>query len=157
MDEHGTEHEPGNGSDALPETVSSLETLSRVECLNKLALARVGRVGFVLDGQPEILPVNYALDGDTVLFRTAPGSVLNKISMQSVAFEVDSLDDTTESGWSVLVRGRAEGISDAVDATSERIRRLVLTTWAPGERERWFTIRPVAITGRRLRVLPLEW
>ena len=122
-----------------------------------LALAQVGRVGFVLDGQPEILPVNYALDGDTILFRTAPGSVLNKISMQNVAFEVDSIEDTTQSGWSVLVRGRAEGIADAVDATSERIRRLVLTTWAPGERERWFTIRPGTITGRRLRVLPLEW
>jgi uncharacterized protein len=157
MEEHPVEQQDDTASPNLPETVSSLEPLSRIECLNMLALAQVGRVGFVLDGQPEILPVNYALDGDTVIFRTAPGTVLNKISMQNVAFEVDSLDETAQSGWSVLVRGRAEGISDAIDATSERIRRLVLTTWAPGERERWFTIRPVTITGRRLRVLPLEW
>jgi uncharacterized protein len=157
MEEHPVEQQDDAASSNLPETVSSLETLGRIECLNLLALAQVGRVGFVLDGQPEILPVNYALDGDTVLFRTAPGSVLNEISMQNVAFEVDSLEETAQSGWSVLVRGRAEGISDAIDATSERIRRLVLTTWAPGERERWFTIRPVTITGRRLRVLPLEW
>ena len=141
----------------VPETVSSLEPLGRVECLNMLALGQVGRVGFVLDGQPEILPVNYALDGDTVLFRTAPDSVLNSISRQSVAFEVDSLDESTQSGWSVLVHGHAEGIADAIDATSERIRRLLLTTWAPGERERWFVIRPTGISGRRLRVLPLEW
>ena len=156
MEERPVEQQDDTASPNLPETVSSLEPLSRTECLNMLALAQVGRVGFVLDGQPEILPVNYALDGDTVLFRTALGSVLSKISMQNVAFEVDSLEETRQSGWSVLVHGRAEGISDAIDATSERIRRLVLTTWAPGERERWFTIRPVTITGRRLRVLPLE-
>jgi uncharacterized protein len=144
-------------STTMPDTVASLEPVGRVECLNLLALGQVGRVGFVLDGQPEILPVNYALDGDSVLFRTGPGSVLNSISMQNVAFEVDSLDDSTQSGWSVLVHGHAECIADAVDATSERIRRLVLTTWAPGERERWFVIHATGITGRRLRVLPVEW
>ena len=141
----------------VPNAAASLEPLGRLQCLNMLALAEVGRVGFVVDGQPEILPVNYALDGDTVLFRTEASSALNNISMQNVAFEVDSIDNSTQSGWSVLVRGRAESIADSIDATSERIRRLTLRTWAPGERERWFTIRPISITGRRLRVLPLEW
>jgi uncharacterized protein len=122
-----------------------------------LAQAQVGRVGFVIDGQPEILPVNYALDGDTVLFRTSENSVLNRVSMTQVAFEVDSIDEATHSGWSVLVRGQADCIADAVDATSERIRRLTLITWAPGEREMWFTIRPASITGRRLRVLPATY
>jgi len=136
---------------------ASLEHLNRTECLNMLALAQVGRVGFVVDGQPEILPVNYALDGDTVLFRTDRGSALNQVSMANVAFEVDWIDESTQSGWSVLVRGRGECIADAVDPTSERIRRLTLNTWAPGERDRWFTIRPSSITGRRLRVLPLEY
>jgi nitroimidazol reductase NimA-like FMN-containing flavoprotein (pyridoxamine 5'-phosphate oxidase superfamily) len=136
---------------------ASLERLNRTECLNLLALAQVGRVGLVVDGQPEILPVNYALDGDTILFRTDQGSVLNQASMANVAFEVDSIDESTHSGWSVLVRGRGECIADAVDPTSERIRRLTLVTWAPGERDRWFTIRPTSITGRRLRVLPLEY
>jgi uncharacterized protein len=139
------------------EGVASLEHLSRTECLNLLALAQVGRVGFVVDGQPEILPVNYALDGDTVLFRTDESSPLNQASMTKVAFEVDSIDSSTRSGWSVLVHGHADSIADAIDATSERIRRLTLITWAPGERDRWFTIRPTAISGRRLRVLPLEY
>ena len=137
--------------------MASLEQLNRTECLNMLALAQVGRVGFVVDGQPEILPVNYALDGDTVLFRTDEGSVLNHVSMANVAFEVDSIDEAFQSGWSVLVLGRGECIADAVDPTSERIRRLTLITWAPGDRDRWFTIRPTSITGRRLRVLPSEY
>ncbi len=136
------------------ETVASLEPLNRVQCLNLLAQAQVGRVGFVVDGDPEILPVNYALDGDTVVFRTSESSVLNRASMTNVAFEVDSIDVSTQAGWSVSIRGHADCIADAIDATSERIRRLTLVTWAPGERDSWFTIHPTSITGRRLRVLP---
>ena len=138
------------------EGVASLERVGRTECLNLLALGRIGRVGFVVDGHIEILPVNYALDGEAILFRTTEGSVLNQASMSNVAFEVDHIDESTHAGWSVLVRGHADDIGDAIDATSERLRRLALVTWAPGTRQRWFVIRPTSIAGRRLRVLPSE-
>jgi uncharacterized protein len=143
---------PSAGDDA----VASLETLGRAECLELLATAQVGRVALVVDGHPEIFPVNYALDGDSVLFRTAEGSVLTHAGLTQVAFEVDHVDTSNRSGWSVLVQGQADDIGGAIDATSERLRRLALITWAPGRRDRWFVIRPRAITGRRLRVLPLE-
>jgi hypothetical protein len=55
-----------------------------------------------------------------------------------------------------MVKGQADDIGDAVDATSERLRRLPLATWAPGHRDRWFVIRPREITGRRLRVVSPE-
>ncbi len=138
------------------EGVADIEHLGRTDCLNLLALAQVGRVGLIVHGQPEILPVNYALDGDAILFRTAEGSVLNEASMTNVAFEIDHIDEFTRSGWSVLVRGHATDIGSTIDATSERLRRLNLVTWAPGTRQRWFVIRPTTITGRRLEVLPLE-
>ena len=134
--------------------VASLEELGRVECLNLLATATVGRLGLLVDGRPEVLPVNYALDGDTVLFRTTQGTVLNQASLSVVAFEVDHLEPETHSGWSVLVQGTARDIGDAIDATSERLRRLSLITWAPGRRQSWFQVHPDKITGRRLRVLP---
>lgn len=140
--------------DVKPHLVSKLEPIIRSECLTLLATASVGRVGLLVDGRPEILPVNYALDGDTVLFRTAEGTVLNQASMTVVAFEVDHLHPDTHSGWSVLVQGLAYDIGDTIDATSERVRRLSLITWAPGGRQRWFQIRPDKITGRRIRVLP---
>lgn len=156
-----TKIQPDTNDATLPaqsaETVTSLEPLNKVQCLNLLAQAQVGRVGFVFDGQPEILPVNYALDGETIVFRTSESSVLNRASMTNVAFEVDSIDVGMQSGWSVSIRGHADCIADAIDATSERIRRLTLITWAPGERDSWFTIRPTSITGRRLRVLPSEY
>jgi uncharacterized protein len=139
--------------DTQPHVISSLEELVHSECLNLLATASVGRVGLLVDGRPEILPVNYALDGDTILFRTGEGTVLNQASMAIVAFEVDHLDGATQSGWSVMVQGLAYDIGDTIDPTSERLRRLLLTTWAPGGRQRWFQIRPDKITGRRLRVL----
>ena len=138
------------------ELVAEMEPLGRGECLDLLATASVGRVGLLVDGLPEILPVNYALDGETVLFRTAEGTVLTQASMEVVAFEVDRIDEIDQSGWSVLVQGVAHDIGDAIDHTSERLRRLTLVTWAPGTRQRWVRISPGKITGRRIRVLPTE-
>ena len=134
--------------------VAALEVLPRAECMNLLATASVGRVGLLVAGRPEILPVNFALDGETVLFRTAEGTVLDQASLSVVAFEVDHVDDQAHSGWSVLVQGTAQFIGDAIDPTSERLRRLSLITWAPGRRQRWFKIQPDKVTGRRLRVVP---
>jgi nitroimidazol reductase NimA-like FMN-containing flavoprotein (pyridoxamine 5'-phosphate oxidase superfamily) len=134
--------------------VATLEELGRQDCLNLLATASVGRVGFIVDGKPEVLPVNYGLDGDTVVFRTAEGSALNHASLSVIAFEVDHIEETTRSGWSVVVQGVAQSMGDALDATSERLRRLEVITWAPGTRQRWFRVTPDRITGRRLRVSP---
>ena len=62
--------------DRGPNPIASLEDLGRAECLDLLATAAVGRVGLLVDGRPEVLPVNYALDGETVLFRTAEGTAI---------------------------------------------------------------------------------
>jgi nitroimidazol reductase NimA-like FMN-containing flavoprotein (pyridoxamine 5'-phosphate oxidase superfamily) len=136
------------------DVVATVEQLPEPECWNLLASAQVGRVGLLVDGHVEVLPVNYALDGKTVLFRTAEGTVLNEASMSVVAFEVDRIDEITHEGWSVLVQGLARDIGDAVGADAERIRRLSLVTWAPGARPRWMHIEPSRVTGRRIRVLP---
>lgn len=136
--------------------VVTLEVLSHDTCLGLLATAHVGRIGLMVDGRPEILPVNYAQDGDTVLFRTAEGSVLTQVSLSEVAFEVDHFDEEMRAGWSVLVQGNAQDIGDAIDSTSQRLRHLALISWAPGQRDRWFAVYPHKITGRRLRVMPAE-
>jgi nitroimidazol reductase NimA-like FMN-containing flavoprotein (pyridoxamine 5'-phosphate oxidase superfamily) len=137
-----------------PDLVATVEDLPEPECWNLLAGAQVGRVGLIVDGKVEILPVNYALDGRSILFRTAEGTVLNQASMAEVAFEVDRIDETTQEGSSVLVHGLARDLGDAIGADAERIRRLSLVTWAPGARPRWIQIEPDRVTGRRIRVLP---
>jgi uncharacterized protein len=134
--------------------IASLEELNRDACLDLLATGTVARVGLLVNGRPEVLPVNYAIDGDRILFRTSEGSVLNQASLAVVAVEVDHVDQDTHAGWSVLVQGVARDIGDAIDGTSERLRRLTLVTWAPGKRQRWFRVDPDKITGRRIRVTP---
>lgn len=134
--------------------IATLDPLTRNDCWGLLATATFGRVGLLVDGRPEVLPVNYALDGETVLFRTGEGSALNQASLCVVAFQVDRIDESSHAGWSVMVQGVARDIGDAIDPTSERLRRLSLITWAPGTRPRWFRIDPTKVTGRRLRVTP---
>lgn len=132
--------------------VAALEPLSPHECWGLLASAQIGRLGLIVDGQPVVLPINFAIDGETILFRTAEGTVLNEASLRLVAFECDHMDIETHTGWSVLLQGLARDIGDAIDLTSERLRRLSLVTWAPGVRDRWFRIDPDEVTGRRLSV-----
>jgi nitroimidazol reductase NimA-like FMN-containing flavoprotein (pyridoxamine 5'-phosphate oxidase superfamily) len=147
---------PVTSTDQDPTVTTTVDVLGRGACLDLLATAVVGRVGLVVDGKPVVLPVNYAQDGDTILFRTAEGSVLNQASLAVVAFEVDHIDPDTHCGWSVMIQGTALDIGDAIDATSERLRRLSLISWAPGVRQNWFKVQPDTITGRRLRVVPDE-
>jgi nitroimidazol reductase NimA-like FMN-containing flavoprotein (pyridoxamine 5'-phosphate oxidase superfamily) len=145
---------PQNDDGPGPGVVATLTPVPEAQCWQLLAGAQVGRLGLLVDGRPEVLPVNYILDGESVLFRTAEGTVLTHAARKVVAFQVDRVDDATHQGWSVLVQGRADDISDAIDANSERMRRLALVTWAPGARHRWFRIKPDRVTGRRLRVTP---
>jgi nitroimidazol reductase NimA-like FMN-containing flavoprotein (pyridoxamine 5'-phosphate oxidase superfamily) len=134
--------------------VTILDPLTPAECWAKLSRRAVGRVALVVDGRPAIFPVNYAIDGESIVFRTAEGSALTEASLRTVAFEVDDYNEITHSGWSVLVRGLAHDIGDALDDTSERLRRLPLDVWAPGTRQRWFHVQPDEVSGRLLRVLP---
>jgi uncharacterized protein len=136
--------------------VPNLEELTEAECVDYLASSQVGRLALVIDGEPAIFPVNYILDGQQVLYRTQEDTDLSLAGLTRVAFEVDHIDPATHEGWSVLVQGRADDIGNTLDGTSERLRRRTLETWAPGPRGRWFAIRPSKITGRRLRVRPLE-
>jgi glycerol-3-phosphate dehydrogenase len=53
-----------------------------------------------------IFPVNYVVDRDLIVFRTDPGSKLDAATeRESVAFEVDAVDEATRTGWSVVVGG----------------------------------------------------
>jgi hypothetical protein len=60
--------------------------------------------------------VCYALDGDTVVFQTDPGTKLHGAIRDAVAFEIDGVDGDRR-GWSVLVVGRAELVGDAAGGT----------------------------------------
>jgi len=128
-------------------SLDSLRHLFREECLELLAGRGLGRVSVSIGALPAILPVNYALWDDSVVFRTAPGTKLSAALMGSVVgFEVDDAVDDLSGGWSVLVVGHATEIRDV--ATLERVRQLPLRTWAAGERDHFVRIPTKHISGR---------
>jgi nitroimidazol reductase NimA-like FMN-containing flavoprotein (pyridoxamine 5'-phosphate oxidase superfamily) len=129
--------------------VSRLEELSHEECLRQLAYGSyVGHVGFVRDGRPMILPVNYLFDNEGVVFRTNAGTQLSDLDGAQVAFEVDDSQPLARSGWSVLVHGTAQRITD--DDEADRLRRGPLRAWAWRLTDLWFRVSIDDISGRRI-------
>jgi nitroimidazol reductase NimA-like FMN-containing flavoprotein (pyridoxamine 5'-phosphate oxidase superfamily) len=136
-----------------PEPV--LEELGRAECLELVRTQSVGRLAVADHGHypPHIVPVNFAVEGDRVVFRSSWGLKfrLSVLAEHSVSFEVDFIDHDGHLAWSVVVQGRAELLrQDAVDAL---VSAKDVRPWAPGERPEWIQIVPYLITGRRLRNL----
>ena len=126
------------------------EELSRDESIRLLQFESfVGRVGFVLDGKPVILPVNYLAENGSVVFCTTTGSTLSALAGGvDVAFEVDDSRPLYHSGWSVLVRGTAREVTDAAEL--ERLRLGPLKSWAVRRHPQWIRITIDEISGRRL-------
>jgi nitroimidazol reductase NimA-like FMN-containing flavoprotein (pyridoxamine 5'-phosphate oxidase superfamily) len=129
-----------------------IETLDERECLRLLATEEVGRIAVVLDNQPLVFPVNYVLDGHAVVFRTDPGTKLVASSLEKVAFEVDHIDATTRTAWSVVVQGVGQEITAAYHDLFDHIRSLPVLPLAPGPKERWVRVNPLHFTGRRILV-----
>lgn len=131
-----------------------MRELSRQECLELLASHRFGRLAVNLgQGPPVIRPVNYLFDAasQSIVFRTAAGSKLHAlVHAADAAFEIDAIDEERQTGWSVIVRGVTEETSNPREV--ERLDRLGLEIWAPGERSHWMQIRTASISGRRIEV-----
>ncbi len=72
----------------------------------------VGRVGFASADGMMILPVNFAVTAATIIFRTAPDTLLALHADSQVSFEVDRIDEALHGGWSVLVQGHAHTVTD---------------------------------------------
>jgi nucleotide-binding universal stress UspA family protein/nitroimidazol reductase NimA-like FMN-containing flavoprotein (pyridoxamine 5'-phosphate oxidase superfamily) len=128
---------------------AGLETLPMDVCLRLLESVPVGRVSLYTDGQVVTLPVNHVVDGQDVVFRTDRGSKLSAAERQDhVAFEADDYDPRTRTGWSVLIKGRAEVVHQ--DFEIRRLSHLGLYPWVTaGDRPFWIRIRPTSVTGRQ--------
>jgi nitroimidazol reductase NimA-like FMN-containing flavoprotein (pyridoxamine 5'-phosphate oxidase superfamily) len=124
-------------------------TLGPSECFDLIEPGGVGRVGFASADGITMLPVNFAVAGKTIVFRTAPDTLLAVYANGQVSFETDQFDEANRTGWSVLVIGHAHTV------TGEReVRRLEegthLEPWAAGPRDVYVRITPTRISGRRL-------
>ncbi|WP_431994527.1 pyridoxamine 5'-phosphate oxidase family protein [Streptomyces griseoflavus] len=142
----GADLPPGQGLALLHPRLSDL---APDECRTLLSTHGVGRVSVTTAEGPAVVPVNYEVVDDSIVFRTAPGSVPAAAVGSEVAFEVDRLDEAMSQGWSVLAVGPARAVTGPEEARhlSESAHS---TPWAGGEREMWVSIRPTRLTGRRI-------
>ncbi|MEO7572676.1 MAG: pyridoxamine 5'-phosphate oxidase family protein [Acidimicrobiales bacterium] len=129
---------------------TGLERIDRDECLRLLAADEVGRLAVITGGSPAILPVNYRLDGEAIVFRSDPGTKLDDGPRSRACFEIDHFDRPTHSGWSVVVTGRLEEVTRYDSTALHRVQRLPIDPWAGGAKDHWVRLVPERITGRRL-------
>ena len=114
-----------------------------------LERAHIGRVAVIINALPTVLPVNFTLIGEDIVFRTNPGAKLDEaLANNVVAFEVDDVDSTYHTGWSVLVQGVASEIRDAAEL--DRARKAPLRAWAGDGRDRFVRIATAYVSGRRI-------
>ena len=143
----GSRAAPPAGSDTRPR---ALRTLSPAECFDLLEPGGIGRVGFAAADGIMMLPVNFAVTAKTIIFRTAPDTLLALYANAQVSFEADCLDETLHAGWSVLVQGRAHHVT-AEHEVELLQNRTHLQPWVRGARDVYVRIMPTRISGRRIQ------
>jgi nitroimidazol reductase NimA-like FMN-containing flavoprotein (pyridoxamine 5'-phosphate oxidase superfamily) len=128
-----------------------LSELTREECFALLATQVVGRLAVAAPGEaPLIVPVNFVVEREAIVFRSAAGTKLEVLGTNPVSFQVDAVDPNRRRGWSVLASGRAAEVG------SWEIGHLMVETWA-GDRRRWVRLIVDRVTGRRLEPPELSW
>lgn len=123
-----------------------MEQLPTHECWAMLRTTTIGRLAFALDAEVEVFPLNFVVDGGTVVFRTSSSSRIGLcLDNRGVAFEADGVTDGR--AWSVVVKGHAReirGLEDSIAAAGLPVHPL-----QPGSKPRLVRISPDALTGRR--------
>ena len=126
-----------------------LENLDPAECRRLLTTTSVGRLGYQTVRGPRIVPVNYALAGESIVTRTAPNTEIARLAANNtVAFEIDQADEYLQTGWSVLVVGELRMIS--MEALKMLAPGQTPDPWAEGPRSMFLQLGIDELTGRRV-------
>ncbi|MBI4901116.1 MAG: pyridoxamine 5'-phosphate oxidase family protein [Actinobacteria bacterium] len=135
----------------MVESTNPVTVLDESRCWDLLASQSVGRLATAVQGMPEIFPVNFVVDGETVVFRTAEGSKLMELVInEQVCFEVDGWNENR--GWSVVVKGLAEVIPSGEE--HDRVEALPLRPWVPTVKTNFVRVTATEISGRRFAFGP---
>jgi nitroimidazol reductase NimA-like FMN-containing flavoprotein (pyridoxamine 5'-phosphate oxidase superfamily) len=132
----------------MPAIARVFQSLSQEQSLALLGRVQVGRAVFTVGALPAIVPVTFAVQEGTVLICTACGSRLAETAAGNVVvFEADELDIASRTGWSVVITGIAEVVTDPTEQTQLRD---VVMSWAPGDRDTVIRLPIMLLTGRRI-------
>lgn len=129
--------------------IARLKDLLPHDCLGLLATVRVGRVGIAAGEAPLILPVNFIVLGESVVFRTVPGTKLEAATARAaISFEADDYASDGTWGWSVLLHGTASEMAAGPERDSMRVALLRAWAFHHGAADRIVRIDPTSVTGR---------
>jgi nitroimidazol reductase NimA-like FMN-containing flavoprotein (pyridoxamine 5'-phosphate oxidase superfamily) len=136
----------------------SWQILDADECWALLEARHLGRLAFVDQDGPIVLPINYAVVDGVVTFRTNAGGKLDAaVRGDGLALEIDGFDAREQTGWSVLVRGTSELVTDVAELGL--LQGMPLVSWAPGLKPIYVRLGAAEVTGRRITApdLPSHW
>jgi hypothetical protein len=136
---------------------SAVEVLDANACWDLLRGVSVGHLAVLVDGHPEIFPVNYKVDHGSVVFRTGEGTKLHAAARPTaVALEADGTDQDKRTAWSVQIKGHAEVLEPSPELMTGV--GLTLFPWQAGHKDHFVRIVPTTVSGRRFTVTsPLTW
>jgi len=127
-------------------TESPVTVLNPTRAWDLLAGQQIGRIVVVDDGVPEIFPINYVVDGESIVFRTAAGTKLDGVLKEGrCAFEIDTWD--IDHGYSVVLRGGVAPVTEA--AALAQVEALPLKPWVPTVKTIFVRIMPDDLSARR--------
>ena len=126
--------------------MNSLEDLPELECWRLLRTSTLGRLAYVADSRVEIVPVNFLVERETIVFASTQGSKLRGLhTSPAAAFEVD--EGSGDFLWSVIVHGAAKRIDSGPEIEASGIR--AQRSLSPLDKWNYVRIVPESITGRR--------
>lgn len=133
-----------------PTAESPIAEMPPHECWSAMRTVSLGRLGFSVDAEQELFPLNFVIDQGTVVFRTSSASRIGLcLDGRGVAFEADGFIDGV--AWSVVVKGHAKEIKGLYDSIAAA--ELPVHPLQPGHKPRLVRITPDAVTGRRFPML----
>jgi hypothetical protein len=128
---------------------TTLEQLSRDECLRLVGQVPLGRIVYTRQALPAVELVNFTMDDGDIIIRTDSGGKLAAATRGAVvAFEADSVDTATHAGWSVSIVGYSRAVTDSAEI--RHLEEAGLEPWAPGKRDHFIRISPEIVNGRRI-------
>ena len=148
MREISTDDRRTTGRAGVRERSPEIVSLSESDCWSYLRGQELGRVTITARGRVQVFPVNYSVDQESIVFRTAPGTKLDYGPSSLSCFEVDAYSRHSLEGWSVMAFGRLEEITHGEDDRSRALRRLPIRPVAPGSRMHWIAMLVDEVTGR---------
>jgi hypothetical protein len=132
-------------------TQRELEALSEDDCYKLAGEAPVGRLLYVDGDGPAAVPVNFAMAGHDIVFRSETGTKKHALSQAVAGFAVDNFAPEQHSGWSVLFRGPVREVDiDDVPALIKGMEGRFPMPWAVGVHNQWLRLSPTHVTGRQL-------